>query len=213
VARGFTVLALAKVLEQPKPVTSLPDLKMLIEENQIPFENGVKVANAEWYILEDDEVFSYQLQKGISKVNVPEIRNRAFRIWNDRFINYWIFQCNPEKFDLSTSIQKNLLQNWIVAAHKNSIKIGDKAIIWCTGKSAGCYALATVMSNPEMFDDIAGKELWKMETESRLRVKIADILLQNWYENINIRSFFYSGKPGRGITRKIELCYFINNSY
>ncbi|MDG5790133.1 AAA family ATPase [Evansella sp. AB-P1] len=63
-------------------------------------------------------------------------------------INYWIFQGNPNVFDVSTYLKEAGEKTWSVSAHKTKIKPGDKAIIWVTGSEAGVYGLATVKSEP-----------------------------------------------------------------
>ena len=60
--------------------------------------------------------------------------------------NYWIFQGNPKVFDVVRYINEYSSHNWTVAKHKDKIKIGDKVILWVTGKNAGCYALAEITS-------------------------------------------------------------------
>ncbi len=61
-------------------------------------------------------------------------------------INYWIFKANPKWYDAFSALRDNAVDRWIVAAHEQRIKPGDKAIIWVTGPAAGCYALATITS-------------------------------------------------------------------
>jgi hypothetical protein len=61
--------------------------------------------------------------------------------------NYWIFQGNPKIYDFHKAIAANAIRSWTVNTHKKKIKIGDKVILWLTGKESGCYALATVTSN------------------------------------------------------------------
>lgn len=64
-------------------------------------------------------------------------------------INYWVFQANPEKYDLVADLRDGVkIDEWSVAAHKNKIKPGDLVILWTTGKGGGCYALARVTSYP-----------------------------------------------------------------
>lgn len=60
--------------------------------------------------------------------------------------SYWIFQANPTWYDAVGALRDRAVDRWSVAAHKQSIKPGDKAIIWVTGPSSGCYALVTVAS-------------------------------------------------------------------
>jgi len=64
-------------------------------------------------------------------------------------INYWIFQGNPNVYNITNALKAGHLKSWKVAAHKDKINVGDKVIIWQTGENAGCYALATVSSEVE----------------------------------------------------------------
>jgi hypothetical protein len=60
--------------------------------------------------------------------------------------DYWIFQGNPKVFNVVRYINESFSHNWSVGSHKDKIKIGDKVILWVTGKNAGCYALAEITS-------------------------------------------------------------------
>src|SRR5699024_6927 len=60
--------------------------------------------------------------------------------------NYWLFQGNPEIYDINEALRAEHLKSWKVAAHKKRIRTGDKVILWQTGNQAGCYALADVIS-------------------------------------------------------------------
>ena len=90
-----------------------------------------------------------KLEEIKNKANSPfyELSYTAW-LWNRKrkTINYWIFQGNPNVFNIVEALTSNELTTWPVNAHKDKIKIGDKAIIWATGSQSGCYALATVDS-------------------------------------------------------------------
>lgn len=60
--------------------------------------------------------------------------------------NYWVFQCNPNQYDIYTEWQGLEKETWNVSAHKNEIKPGDKVILWVTGEKSGCYGLCKVTS-------------------------------------------------------------------
>ena len=68
-------------------------------------------------------------------------------------VNYWIFQGNPDIYNITNALKAAHLKSWKVAAHKENIAIGDKVIIWQTGKDAGCYALAEVTSEVGVFEE------------------------------------------------------------
>lgn len=86
--------------------------------------------------------------------------------------NYWIFQANPKFYDLEAGLQSGLLDNWTVSAHKDKIKVDDKVILWSTGTSAGCYALAEVTEEPTQIDSSPGDHLWKAEDKNSLKAGI-----------------------------------------
>jgi hypothetical protein len=60
--------------------------------------------------------------------------------------NYWVFQCNPDQYDIFNEWQSINEETWSVSAHKKIIKSGDKVILWVTGKKSGCYGLCTIKS-------------------------------------------------------------------
>jgi hypothetical protein len=180
ITEGFTIKALGKVLEIPKSVTIDDKFKDEFAKYEIPYESNVNYAKVEWYELSIDEVFTYELQQGICRVNAPNVRNRAISIWNDRFINYWVFQCNPSNYNFETAVRNNLLHDWTIAAHKDKIKKGDKVIIWLSGNRAGCYAFARVISDPSESIDSPDKHLWK--TESGISLKVGIELTHNFLD-------------------------------
>ncbi|MEM9884891.1 MAG: AAA family ATPase [Bacteroidota bacterium] len=61
-------------------------------------------------------------------------------------MNYWLFQANPKIFRLREALRSEILETFAVKSHQKKIEIGDKVIIWQTGKEAGVYALAKVTS-------------------------------------------------------------------
>ena len=60
--------------------------------------------------------------------------------------NYWVFQGNPDLFDVAQALKDEALNSWRVNAHRAKITPGDKVILWASGKQRGCYALAEVES-------------------------------------------------------------------
>ena len=75
----------------------------------------------------------------------------SFDAWKDKQIpediRYWVFQGNPKDYDVVSALKDNELKTWSVKRHKDSIKKGDKVILWIVGSKSGCYALCTVSSD------------------------------------------------------------------
>lgn len=119
-----------------------------------------------------------------SKSELPfyELSFEAWK-WNEqrKNVNYWIFQGNIKVFDFETALKENILTDWIVSAHKEKIKVGDKVIIWITGNKSGCYALAEVTGEPHNKSASPDDHLWKGEAKSELKVDIK--IIHNLIDN------------------------------
>lgn len=121
-----------------------------------------------------------------------DILYQAFNKYSEE--NYWIFQGNPQVFDVVSALKDNNLKTWLVNAHKKSIKKGDKIILWLTGKMSGCYALGEVTS--DVFfgkdDNVESQYYLKPEENNdsdRVKIKIThnlhnDPILRHQIENI-----------------------------
>jgi 5-methylcytosine-specific restriction protein B len=181
VTEGHLVKAIARINELPIPVTDDGSLEASFTKYQIEYENWVNFSNAEWYELDKDDTFSYQLQQGICKVQNSDIRNKVIDLWNSRNSKYWIFQGNPTVFDFETAIRNSLLEDWTVSAHKDKIKIGDKVILWISGKNSGCYSLAEITSEPHIILNSKDSHLWKTQDANPLKsgIRITHNLIDN----------------------------------
>jgi 5-methylcytosine-specific restriction endonuclease McrBC GTP-binding regulatory subunit McrB len=122
----------------------------------------------------------------------------------ERTPNYWLFQSNPKVFRLRDALRAEAVHTAAVRAHQSKMEIGDRVILWEAGKNAGCYALATIVS------EVAAMEVLDLEKDyykelpklgDRVQLKIDYNL---WNKPItkeilpNSTSFqeFYAGLPG-----------------
>ena len=119
-------------------------------------------------------------------------------------VKYWLFQSSPQVFRLREALAADALATFAVKAHKKAIKVGDKVILWQSGKKAGCYGLGTVLTSPKnqaVSDKEKGYFLNKIDQEQRIDLRIEYNL---WNRPItkeilpNSQSFdaFYVGIPG-----------------
>ncbi len=104
------------------------------------------------YILEDDELWELT-NATLSESEWPD-KEKNILAQDVLFVgldqlkepNYWVFQCNPDQYDIFNEWQDRTEETWKVSAHKKEIKPNDKVILWVTGKQSGCYGLCTVTS-------------------------------------------------------------------
>lgn len=100
-------------------------------------------------------------------------------------VNTWIFQANPTRYDIYTSLRLESEENWNLNQHAKKIKAGDRALIWLCGDTAGIYAVGTIVTNPELKPDSeTGQGYWTDKREgkrvkSRVSVRYERILLDN----------------------------------
>ncbi|MDQ3022030.1 MAG: EVE domain-containing protein [Bacteroidota bacterium] len=181
ITEGFNAMSIAKILQSPQLLTDNQKFQEPFEKLSIPFEDRINISYVEWYELEETERFTYQLQAGIRKIQDSKVKQKVIDLWNSRNSNYWIFQGNPNDFDFETAIRENLLEEWTVSAHKDKIKVGDKVILWISGKKSGCYALAEITSEPKIISQSKASHLWKTEDKNPLKagIKITHNLIDN----------------------------------
>ncbi len=90
--------------------------------------------------------------------------------------NYWIFQANPDYYNLPAALKENVIRSWKVNQFKKEIKEGDKLILWMSGQNAGIYALATIDSSVQKL----------IEHPDELRYYKAETLFDNETERVEI---------------------------
>lgn len=89
----------------------------------------------------------YQKYKRHKEEGKPDAMERKNKSEIEK--NYWIFQANPDVFDVFAQLKDNK-DAWHVNSHKKSIKPGDKALLYITGSNAGFYGTAEI--NSDVYD-------------------------------------------------------------
>lgn len=100
--------------------------------------------------------------------------NIAEAIFDRRDTSYWIFQSNPDYYDLAGAISELAEITWAVNQYKKKIHAKDRVYLWESGKDAGILAVATVLSDPNHIydDDIERKFIRNAEKFSEERLKV-----------------------------------------
>ena len=120
--------------------------------------------------------------------------------------NYWLFQFNPKVFRLKDALRAEALRSANVKAHKSKIKSGDQVILWQAGKNAGCYALATVISDVQEIELLEGeKSYYETEQELTERVFLNIDLIGNLAKSGN---WFFDSKQDHTILEIDDMGFF-----
>jgi predicted RNA-binding protein with PUA-like domain len=93
----------------------------------------------------------------------------------------WIFQTRPDKYDILNALYDPELvqQRWQVNQHKKEIKKGDIALIWMSGRDAGVYAVAEIVSEQSLKSDLPAEEkYWISETDKKQVKNRVDITIK-----------------------------------
>lgn len=136
-------------------------------------------------------------------------KNHYFKFLEQYFTassNYWIFQGNPRIYDIKNALQGGHIKSWKIAAHKDSIKFGDRIILWQTGDRAGCYALAKIVSEvgllmeePEELQYYLSSSDREIESDNvRVKIKVVKNLADNpvLWKDIKDNPIFSNFKAG-----------------
>eukprot|EP01122_Echinamoeba_exundans_P014106 TRINITY_DN6326_c0_g2_i1.p1 TRINITY_DN6326_c0_g2~~TRINITY_DN6326_c0_g2_i1.p1 ORF type:complete len:1781 (+),score=346.10 TRINITY_DN6326_c0_g2_i1:770-5344(+) len=76
--------------------------------------------------------------------------------YSENDYRYWIFQANPQLYDINSSIKMLPDMTWFVKQHINRIRKGDRVFIWESGKNAGVIGTGTVKSDPVQIVEVPG---------------------------------------------------------
>lgn len=80
----------------------------------------------------------------------------------------WIFQANPNKYRIEESLQIEGAELWNLNQHTTEVEVGDRVLVWISGRKAGIYAIGTVTTSPLLqADSTTGQEYWRDPREGR----------------------------------------------
>lgn len=71
--------------------------------------------------------------------------------WEKSITSYWLFQANPERYDLAKELKEQSagdVDNWMVSRFRDEMHEGDPVILWQAGPQAGIYALGELRGAP-----------------------------------------------------------------
>ena len=96
---------------------------------------------------------------------VRKERLRSGLTLDPEVFGYWIFQANPEYFDVDQYLQAKKEIQWQARQHTDDITTGDKVLIWRAGDNAGVLAECVVTSPPDPTIEEDAPELYRKPFE------------------------------------------------
>ncbi len=88
----------------------------------------------------------------------------------------WIFQANPNIYDLKNAITELSELTFSVSRYKEEMHIGDSVFFWLAGNNAGVVGLGQIVTEPDVIDTSLADKKFFVDTnhfvEDKTRVKI-----------------------------------------
>jgi len=99
---------------------------------------------------------------------------------DDEEITVWIFQGNPQRYDVLNALSDNETGNnihWLVNQHRKNIKKGHLGLIWMSGFDSGIYAITRINNDPKFMEEYAAEKKYWMnsskENDKAIRVEMS----------------------------------------
>ncbi|MEB3120065.1 MAG: EVE domain-containing protein [Snowella sp.] len=122
---------------------------------------GTVIGESFW---EENQVYSHRIpvnwdDLSVYSVNEPGWKrtlirldsNKLAQIMNQSKNNHaWIFQGNPNLFDLKSALSELDQLTWLVKQNKKQIHAGDRVFFWQSGNEAGILGTGIIISEPEI---------------------------------------------------------------
>ena len=88
----------------------------------------------------------------------------------------WIFQANPELYDIDGALRELPEFSWLVKQHADAIRANDRVYLWRSGRRAGIIGEAQILGDPAEFEEADAEARFNVDQSKfqgpRLRVKL-----------------------------------------
>lgn len=95
----------------------------------------------------------------------------------------WIFQANPQYYDLAGALARLTEHHWLINQHADKIKAGDTVFLWQSGKDGGVMAYGRILSSPALLPPSEAERPFVRDASAlpakpalRVRLRIDDVL-------------------------------------
>jgi hypothetical protein len=94
------------------------------------------------------------------------LRQAGFEIVDKSLEGGWIFQGNPDRYDIDDYLSRYTRIYWSAPRHRKQIRIGDRCLLWRAGPHAGVVAVGRVVESATprgnvQVPECLGDDLWR----------------------------------------------------
>lgn len=91
-----------------------------------------------------DDAYTTATQTSLAEL-IPEIADISPTVVGNKT---WIFQANPEIFDIRAALRQLTRTTWLVTRFKDEMRLGDRVYIWESGPEGGVVGVAEIAELP-----------------------------------------------------------------
>jgi hypothetical protein len=122
------------------------EVKWYVQFDQ-PFEVNTSTQFVQWAANTLEKERFDEIKRSILDIH-PELAPNFESLLKG--LNAWIFQANPEIYDVRSAIKSLDRMNWSVVHYQDQICPGDKVYLWESGPEGGIIAVAKVTDKPSL---------------------------------------------------------------
>jgi MoxR-like ATPase len=93
--------------------------------------------------------------------NIPQLEQPK----SDELKRYWIFQANPNNFDVDSYLRDRNEIRWSIRQYEKLVHPGDEVLVWRAGPDGGVVAQCSVITEPDPTIKNDAPELWRGTNE------------------------------------------------
>jgi putative restriction endonuclease len=126
------------------------------------------------------------------------LQEAGFQIVEKATSGAWLFQGNPQRFDIDGYLRRGSFIYWGVNRHLSDFRLGDRCLIWRAGPNAGLIGIGELAELPKAIREVAhpealGLDLWQQEgdlgNEMKVGVQLREVRLDDTDGFVSRREF------------------------
>jgi putative restriction endonuclease len=116
------------------------------------------------------------------------LEQAGFQIVEKATSGAWIFQGNPQRFDIDGYLRRNSFIYWGVNRYVDDLRLGDACLIWRAGPHAGIVGIGKVAELPKPIREVntpesLGRDLWHEDgdlgNETKVGIQLQEVRLSD----------------------------------
>jgi hypothetical protein len=109
------------------------------------------------------------------------LQQAGFEIADKSVDGGWLFQGNPDRFDIDDYLSRYSRIYWSAPKHQKQIQVGDRCLLWRAGNDAGAVAVGHIAEPPTPRGEVdlpecLGDDLWRDSPDDLTSTKVGIVI-------------------------------------